>query len=230
MPLSTSIRVRRGAPRSLTAFAAVVVSVFILLATSANALANSTPLGSTQILSSAQSSSTCVDPLIVQPFTAFGDRRDYVLAPDGAFEHGLPDGWQLDGGANLASGGRNSAGSLALPPGASAITPAMCIDLSYLHMRFYSKAMGSAADAKIGVEVVYPDVRDPAFEEIKQFDGKQGTSAGSGWRLSDDVDLKPDLGGKSDATRRVALRFTSLGSRQGGDVRIDDVYMDPKRR
>ena len=96
--------------------------------------------------------------------------------------------------------------------------------------RFYSKAMGAAADAKINIEVVYPDVARPVFEEVKAFDGKQGTSAGSGWRLSDDVDLKPDLGGKSNATRRVALRFTSIGSRSGGDLRVDDIYIDPHRR
>ena len=157
-------------------------------------------------------------------------RRDYVLAPGGAFEGAVTDGWQLRNGAKLASGGRNSLGALSLPPGASAVTPAMCIDLTYPHMRFYFRVMGSAAAAKLGVEVVYPDVRTPMFEEIKQFDGKLGTSAASGWRLSDDVDLKPDLGGQTNVTRRVALRFTSLGNMRGGDARIDDVYIDPRRR
>lgn len=221
MPLTSSIRVRRCAPRALAVAAA---SLFGLMATS-SAFANTTPLGPMQIMNTAQSNSTCTNPLIVRPFTAFGDRRDYVLAPGGAFEGAL-EGWQLAKGAKLAS---NSAGSLTLPPGASAVTPAMCIDLTYPHLRFYGKAMGAAADAKIGVEVVYPDVDNPVFEEIKQFDGKQGTSAGLGWRLSDDVDLKPDLGGKSNATRRVALRFTSLGTKRGGDFRLDDVYIDPKR-
>jgi hypothetical protein len=226
MPLSTSIR----PPRRRAVILSVLISLLLgVMGLSSGASANTTPLGATQILNTPESSSTCVNPLIVQPFKAFGDRRDYVLGPGGDFEGAVATGWQLAGGAQLAAGGRNSAGSLSLPPGASAITPAMCIDLTYPHMRFYSKAMGNAAHARVGVEVVYPDVRNPAFEEIKQFDGKQGTAAGLGWRLSDDVDLKPDLGGQRNVTRRVALRFSSLGSKRGGDVRIDDVYVDPKR-
>jgi hypothetical protein len=226
MPLSTSIR----PPRRRAATVAVTAGLLGLAALAGGASANNTPLGSMRIQDTAESDTTCTNPLLVKPFAGFGDRRDYVLAPGGAFEGGIAPGWQISGGGKIAAGGRSSAASLSLPPGATAVTPAMCIDLSFPHMRFYSKAMGTAAEAKVGVEVVYPDVRAPAFEEIKQFDGKQGTAAGSGWRLSDDVDLKPDLGGKTNATRRVALRFTSLGTRRGGDVRIDDVYVDPKRR
>ncbi len=219
MPLPNSIRVRQVA-------GIAVLAVFGLTGT---AWAGSTPLGSLQMLETGQSQSTCDNPLIVHPFSSFGDDRDYVLAPGGEFEDGVAEGWQFSSGAKLAQGGRNSAGSLALPPGASAVSPSMCVDLNYPTFRFYGKATGEADDAEIMVEVVYPHVANPAFEEIKKFDAKQGTEAGDGWRLSDDIDLKPDLGGSLAGRRQVALRFTSVGETSGGDYRVDDVYIDPKR-
>ena len=71
-----------------------------------------------------ESRATCETPLIEQPFLAFEDDRDYVLAPGGSFEDPLLDGWTLVGGAgvdavnepfNLRGGA--DAMSLALRPG-----------------------------------------------------------------------------------------------------------------
>ena len=170
----------------------------------------------------------------MNPFTKFGDRLDYVLAPGGGFNASV-DGWQLSGGAKVVKSDKGS--SLQLPQGAKAISPSICIDLNYPTFRFYNKvvksatlALGSADDADIRVEVVHLAVRNPMWEEVKTFDGKQGTSAGSGWRLSDPVQLKPDLGGARAGARQVALRFTADYAKRGDSFLVDDVYIDPMRR
>ena len=87
---------------------------------------------------------------------------------------------------------------------------------------------GSALPDSAGfkIEIVYPDSPKPVWEELTKFDGKQFVYAGSGWLLTSDLDMKPDLGGKTAGFRRVAFRFTALS----GTWRIDDLYVDPSRR
>ncbi|HYN50181.1 MAG TPA: hypothetical protein VES62_04585 [Thermoleophilaceae bacterium] len=45
-----------------------------------------------------------------------------------------------------------------------------------------SKALSKG---ELKIEVTYPDVGRPVWEELKKFDGQQFTNAGSGWRLTD---------------------------------------------
>jgi len=216
---------------------ALVVPALVLSIGVELAPANSTPLGSTPILTTAQSWQSCEAPLIERPYSPFGDKRDYVLAPGGSFEQPGTPGWQLSKGAKVAAGDdaftaadklitAHADGSLLeLPKGARAISPAMCVDLNYPLFRFTSRAMTTPDNAEILVEVVYPNVSKPAFEELKKFDGKQGSFTYSKWHVSDEIDLKPDLGGQASGGRLTALRFTALS----GTWRIDDVYVDPRR-
>jgi hypothetical protein len=62
-------------------------------------------------------------------YRSIGDSPTYVLAPDGAFSSSVAPGWQLRGGARIVSDPARGAG-LALPAGASVVSPAVCIDLS----------------------------------------------------------------------------------------------------
>ncbi len=101
----------------------------------------------------------------------------------------------------------------------------MCVDLNYPLFRFTSQAVTTPDKAEIQVEVVYPNAAKPAFEELKKFDGKQGAFKYSKWNVSDEIDLKPDLGGSQWGGRLAALRITALS----GTWRIDDVYVDPRR-
>ena len=216
---------------------AFAVGVLVLSIGVGPAAANSTPLGSTQIVSTEQSWQTCQDPLIESPYAPFGDSRDYVLAPGGSFEQPGTPGWQLSAGASVAPGDdtftaadkiitSHADGSmLQLSSGATAISPAMCVDLNYPLFRFTSRAITTPDDAEIQVEVVYPNASNPAFEELKKFDGRQGDFKASKWYVSDEIDLKPDLGGSQSGGRLAALRFTALK----GTWRIDDVYVDPRR-
>ena len=162
----------------------------------------------------------CPDPLIEQPFAAYGDPRDFVLAPGGAFSH-TGGGWSLRGDADIDDG------MLKLPEDGSATSPAMCVDLDYPVARFRYDVRGrDDDDAEIRVEVRYPDGADDDWQRVAQFDGDEGQYIGGGWRLSRDVPMRPELGGNQPGWRHVQIRLRSKDER----FRIDDVYVDPKRR
>jgi hypothetical protein len=176
---------------------------------------------------------TCRAPLIEQPFTAFRDSRDYVLAPGGSFEDPSAPGWQLDGGASVVPEsdpfdvhGFDDSYSLSLPPGASATSPTMCVDLDFPTMRFVGMQQAEK-DGELDIEVVYPHatkVEDRRWHRERSFKFKRK----DGWKVTDDVNLHPDRGGKDAGWRLVALRFTADGDQSSWLV--DDVYVDPKRR
>jgi hypothetical protein len=193
-----------------------------------------TTADATSLMQTAASTETCTAPVTQRPFAAFGDLRDYVLAPDGSFEAaGLP-GWQPSAGATRVTdadpvrlGSQDGAGMLALPQGASIVSPVMCVDLNYPTGRFLAKSVGNAYTSQLRVEVIYPDApTKPTWEQRAVFGGMLGRSAGSGWRLTPDVNLRPMDGGRTAGMRLVAYRFTATA----GDWRIDDVYIDPRCR
>lgn len=176
----------------------------------------------------------CKTPTISKPFSGFGDDRDYVLAPNGSFERG-DDGWQLHDGAAVVRGsdpwdlgpGADEA-SLRLPEGSSATSPVMCVDLIHPTFRFFAKQVAgkSTTEGELQVDIVYPDtgqkVRWEETADVK-------LAREDGWRLTDDIDLMPELGGTSAGGRRVALRFTAKDNKSN-DWRIDDIYVDPRAR
>ena len=195
--------------------------------------ANTTPLGDMPLLGSVASTKTCTAPLIERPFARFRDQRDYIMAPDGSFEDALLEGWQLKGGAKRVTekdpvdlGANDGRGMLAMPKGGVAISPTMCVDLHYPTFRLLGRAVRLPDSAAFKIEIVYPDTPNPHWEELTEFDGKQFVYAGSGWLLTSDLDMKPVLGGATAGFRRAAFRFTALS----GEWRMDDLYVDPRRR
>jgi hypothetical protein len=178
---------------------------------------------------------TCTDPVLQQPFAGLKDKdtNQYVLAPGGSFED-QTSGWSLDGGASVVLGNEplqlNGAGdgySLNLPPGATATSPTMCVDLHYPHMRFLAIAQSSKA-AGLDVEVVYPtaaDAHHQGWEKAATIKGE----AKNGWRATDKIKIHPDRGGKLSGWRPVALRFSADDDNQGSWM-VDDVFVDPRCR
>ena len=190
----------------------------------------------TPILETADSRKACTDPLIENPFTQFGDNLDYVLAPDGNFD-GNVTGWQLAGGAQIVETDKGR--SLQVPEDGSVISPSMCVDLHFPTFRMYHRTVklqngllvaGKADKSEIKVEVIYLDKTDKKWKETKKFHGKDGDVAPSGWMVSDPIELKPELGGKTPGARQAALRFTIEHAEKGESVLLDDVYIDPMRR
>lgn len=186
--------------------------------------------GNESLNNTAETQQTCTDPLVEQPFWVAGDGRDYVMAPGGNFENDDLPGWQIRGGGDVklgnedatlfAAGGNVGLSSLLLPKGASAVSPAMCVDLNYPIFRFVSKATNLTGEAKLAVDVIYPDAPDPAFEQVASFNPSK-----LGWRISDDFAMSPERGGAVPAFRRAGFRFRVLS----GSVRLDNLYVDPKR-
>jgi hypothetical protein len=180
---------------------------------------------------SAAGEATCTDPALINPLTGFKDRRDYFVAPAGDFENPQMPGWQLEGGAGLVAGGSTHAVlgdtnlSLSLPPGATATSPEMCVDLNYPTFRFFAAQLEEDTDAELAVDVIYPALADKNVREAKKFrlKGKDG------WELSDDIKLEPKRLGKQSGWRKVAIRFRVKPGKKAASYRIDDILIDPRR-
>ncbi len=210
-----------------------------LLGASAAALAFAAPASAAapEILATDASRSTCESPALGTPYAAIGDERSYVLAPGGSFEDASAPGWRLGGGAEIERDGRQG-GQLVLPVGGSAVSPSMCIDLDYPHLRFAHKVPGRhAKGVEIRVDVVYPQTEGADWLQTGVVDPTASTPVGGGWRVSPDVALKPELGGSEWGARDVALRFTAVAAgatdaraAAGAEVRVDDVFIDPRMR
>lgn len=250
MPISTTIRPprRRAVAVALACAFCITASVgpSVASARSTDTSVVTTTASGINILETATSRQTCSAPQLVSAFASLGDMRDYVLAPGGDFEASRLEGWQVqratltDGGSPLEVDAvepddRNDRGgwggygdgdneqSLKVPAGGSATSPAMCVDLHYPTLRLMTKAPRSQGQLK--VEVIYPDSDNPVFHPVAHIGGQ-----GRDWQASADIPVFPERGGAAPGMRRVALRFTSVGSGyDAGEWRLDDLYVDPKR-
>jgi hypothetical protein len=155
-----------------------------------------------------------------QVFRPWSDYALYASVPDGGFE-ARAAGWSLAGGAKVVAGNesfylRSTAdrSSLALPRGATATSPQMCIGLLSSKMRF---VVSGPSGSTVRVQVVY---RGLLSSVLGVLDGGTVTSNGT-WTPSPQVSM---LGGVLPLlTQSVQFRFVSTG----GTPQIDDVYLDP---
>jgi hypothetical protein len=171
------------------------------------------------------STGACNEATLTQPFAQWGDGSTYELVPGGNFEGSL-SGWTLSGGAARVAGsepygatGSLGANSLALPAGASAQSPYVCVNASYPTFRFF--ALNNGLLSTVLVQVVYKTVLGPVALPL-------GTVALSGkWQPTLPMLTGSVVGGLlSGGTAQAALRFTALT----GSSRIDDVFVDPRMR
>jgi hypothetical protein len=181
---------------------------------------------------SAAGEQTCNAPNVFNPLLAFKDRRDYFVAPAGDFEDPSLPGWQLSGGAKVARGGSahaligdQQANSLSLPPGSSATSPEMCVDLNYPVFRFFAAQLDPDTDSELVVDVIYPALARNNVREAKKF----RLRAKDGWTLSDAIKLEPQRLGKRAGWRRIAVRFRVESGKKAASYRVDDVLIDPRR-
>ena len=159
----------------------------------------------------AGSAQACSYPKGEQVFSAWGDPRSYVLAPDGDFSAGGA-GWTLEGGASAVTG------SLSLPAGSSATSPSLCVSKDTPFLRSMARDSG-VPGAKLQVEIIYEELdatRGRVVARDKQEDWDPTQPLGQNFGLA-------TLGG-SDSSVRV--RFTAVG----GDWQVDDFYVDPFAR
>jgi hypothetical protein len=219
MPYSTCNRRSRLA-------AALAVTACAALSVSASALAD-TPVpavGAVTANTTAESSAECMAPALLQPFTSWKDTRHYVLAPGGDFSDPTSGGWKLDGGAQIvndASPDGTTDSVLALPTGAVAVSPTMCVDLDYPTARVWVRNV--VGDGDVNVSVIY-DAGKSA--EVPHAVGNVHGNKQRTWGLSNDVKIQPQLAGKRAGWRRVA--FVLVAGGKSSEFRIDDFYVDPR--
>lgn len=183
---------------------------------------------------SGETSATCEDPLIENPFVFDGDLLDYVLAPGGSFEDSADGGWLLDGGAATVPGNDpfpihpsgTDAMVMSLPSGSTATSNPMCVDITYPHFRLAVHQLPNDRGkykGKLRVETMYPNSDNPTWRTSDVI-----KPSGGDWILSDFLELRPERGGSEPGARQVALRFIVKGNE--GAFEIDDVYIDPRFR
>lgn len=160
--------------------------------------------------------SACSIAPLSQPFTPWLDLASYELAPGGDFES---SSWTLSGGAAVVAGsepfaatGTLGTASLSLPAGATAQSPATCVDAAYPTIRFFTSGSGLLA-----VSVVYGGVTLPAGVAV----------VAGGWSPSlPSITSSALMALTSDGSAQVSIRLTTLL----GNVRVDDVFVDPWNR
>jgi len=157
---------------------------------------------------------------ISMPFYPWGDPSWYVLAPDGGLEGGGA-GWTLNSGAAVRLGnepyrvhGAWDSRMLDLPAGASATTPALCIDASLPTMRFFVSGLWSGG-SRLTVEALYVDSYGvEAWRKISSITTMSGWEPSKVFRLPDKIQ-----------SPSVRFRFSVSGG--FGGYRLDDLYVDP---
>jgi hypothetical protein len=202
---------------SRRALAAVFFALFAVAVPTAGAASLTSVLNGAVLSLSPVTTGTdpCQGHVLSQPFLPWNDANEYFPVADGSFESGAA-GWQFSGGAKIVSGGEPFLGgtqALDLPAGAKATAPATCINLLSPTVRMFAAGSGSVTVSVIsmnktfGVGTIYSN----------------GTWAPtSTFLLVTNVLALLSPTGASSAT----FVFTSTS----GDVKLDDVFVDPYRR
>ncbi len=159
-------------------------------------------------------------------FEDWGDISAYVAVPGGAFEDALI--WSLEGTPVLVEERHpfeiGDAGETAvkLQSGDAIVSPKICVDHNYPHLRFVTRA--HEGDAKLKLDVLWTDANGTRkTTRLEDHDG----NAYRAWGLSRMVSLDKLLPKGEDA-RDIRLRFVVEG--KTGTWLIDDVYVDPFKR
>jgi hypothetical protein len=168
-----------------------------------------------------------------QPFHAWSDYEWYGLAPGANFPTSAkPSGWTFSKAAVVAGGNPyrpfSDAYSLYLPSGASATTPAFCIDQMspFSRMFAYTTTRNAAYAGGLKVELTYTDsvTRKSVTKQLAVLDQQSAWSPTEQFPLVGGV-VSPRWDGNGLATAKY--KFTAINNTAW---RIDDLFIDPKRR
>lgn len=158
-----------------------------------------------------------------QAFAQFGDENRYYSVPNNGLENGSA-GWSLGVGSYVGAGnepwyiGGFGTHSLVLGPGASAYSPATCINLLDPHVRAFAQSNG--ADDALRVQVLFYGLTGNLLGLLNVADQQPGSF--STWQPTGDV---ASLLAVPLATTSFRVRFTSLAAR--GTWQVDDLFVDP---
>jgi hypothetical protein len=198
------------------ALAAAIFFIAVVAVPTASASSILTPL-TTPIATLAGTSTPCANRVLSTPFSPWGDSASYFPVAGGSFETGTA-GWTLTGGASVKTGGEpflagSSGSALDLPSGSTATAPATCIDLSSPTVRAFMVGKGSVTVSAIVGNAIF------AIGTISPSGNWAPTAV-----LINVSNLLSAL--STTGTVTTLFRFTATN----GDVKIDDVFVDPYRR
>lgn len=168
---------------------------------------------------------SCPVPVLSQPFLKWSDSNYYSLVPGGSFETS-PGEWSLAGGAARAAGsepygvtGSVGSWSLGLPGGSAAQSPFMCVEPNDRTFRFFARS--EKGEAVLRVQLVYQTAAGYLISTGSK------VSVKSSWEPSAILHTgAAQVTAVTGETAHLALRFTVVS----GSARIDDVFLDPRRR
>jgi len=107
-----------------------------------------------------------------------------------------------------------------MPSGSTAVSPVMCVDMTYPTARLWARTLGG--DGDVSVSVSYAGTKtELSPQEVGHVKGDRQR-----WRLSGDLQIKPQLAGKADGWRKVAFVLEAGG--KTGQFQVDDFYVDPR--
>jgi len=178
-------------------------------------------LGALPAATAQAATASCPTATESQPFTKWRDSNYYSLVPEGNFEGSLSE-WKLSGASKVAGsetyGVTGSVGgySLLIPPGASARSPFMCVTEVDRSFRLFVRAQGSSAS--LDAEVVYKTASGNVSATVAT------VTANGTWQPTESLHTGAAKA-VTNGTAQLALRFKG----DSGNVRIDDVYLDPRR-
>jgi hypothetical protein len=159
------------------------------------------------------------------PFAPWGDQSSYFVMPGGGFESGAP-GWTL-AGSSVVSGNESSfvtattdAHSLAIPTGASAVSPTVCVSMGENTIRLFVKNSGVAGSVLHVQAFVQNRLTGLVLSTGVDIQGSTSTA----WAASKPI-LIPNLLGGLLGTQNLTLAFTNTG--KPATWNIDDVFVDP---
>ncbi len=211
--------------RSLAAGSGAVVA--IALAQAGPALASAPLLGLSPAGVSAAgvalAGASCSTPSLSQPFAAWGDENQYMLAPGQGAAGFNGSGWALYGTASIAQTTAldgSSRSVLDLPFGGVAISAPVCVASDYPLARTMIETDGGA---NVAVGVVYADAIGAGVTESVLQSGVSGAIGGSlSWAPSPQFEVHP---GNLSGWQVVQFVFANLS---GGNAELYDFYVDPR--
>jgi hypothetical protein len=176
----------------------------------------------------AAAQAACAPSPTTKAFQAFGDSADYSLAPNGAFETGS-GGWSL-AGASVVSGSESygvhspsDSKSLAISATGTAVSPAVCVDITRPTFRFFAKRT-SGSWGNLAVKLRWREASGITNETVV------GTvDSGTSWQPSAALSLSRALP-LWNLNQTVSVQLVFDPENYGGSWAIDDVYVDPYAR
>jgi hypothetical protein len=172
--------------------------------------------------------SSCANPLLTQPFLAWGDTNWYALAPGETADAFGGAGWTLTGGAKIVTTTLKdgTTGSvLDLPRGSTAVSPKVCLTSAYPTARMMIRDVSDSNGGSVGFSVSYAGT-STANSPLQTGSFKTTGSAGiaGNWFLSAPAALDPST---SPGWQVMQITLTANGSKE---FQAYNLYLDPMMR